>query len=45
MLMPEDPMGHFLHSHPIAGCKGIRALYCIVDGKCLFMVYLPDQVA
>jgi len=38
------PMAQFLHSHPMWG-KGIRALYHIVNGKCTYMVYLPDQQA
>lgn len=37
-------MDQFFHSYPAMGGKGIRALYCIVDGKCLYMVYLPDQL-
>lgn len=36
-------MNQFLHTHPMHGVKGVRALHCIVDGKCIFMVWLPDQ--
>jgi hypothetical protein len=29
-------------THPMDEVKGLRALYCIIDGECQFFVYLPD---
>lgn len=36
-------MTQFFHSHPMDNTNGIRACYHIVDGKCTYLFYLPDQ--